>query len=106
MRLTWCDEARVTEFYPAERCTFRFLLKRCFVSGVNLVHFELRGRSRGTRAVVLARTLYRLVGSLFLLPVAACRGRVAGAKMGLRLTLQVGRVWGLCGGRYEQYGSD
>ena len=105
-RLTWCDEARVTEFYPAERCTFRFLVKRCFASGVNLVHFELRGRSRGTRAGVLARTLYRLAGSVILLPVAACRGRVAGAKMGLRLALQVGRVWGLCGRRHEQYGSE
>ncbi len=106
VRLTWCDEARVTEFYSAERCTFRFLLKRCFASGVSLVHFDLRRRSRGTRAVVLVRTLYRLAGSLVLFPIAACRGRVAGAKMGLRLTRQVGRVWGLCGGRYEQYGSD
>jgi succinoglycan biosynthesis protein ExoM len=106
VRLAWCNEARVTEFYGPERCTFRFLMRRYFASGVNLVHFELRGRGFGNRLRVLARTLWRLAGSVVLMPVWACRGRVPAAQMFLRFVLQVGRVWGLFGNRHEQYGGE
>jgi hypothetical protein len=96
----WCDEARVDEWLPAERLRPAWLLRRAFRAGSAL------GRIRRRRPVwpaALPHALAALASALVLLPPAAAMGRAHRLRSAMRVCGAAGRVFGLLGGRYEEY---
>jgi succinoglycan biosynthesis protein ExoM len=93
----WCDEAIVTEIVPPANHRLGWLARRAFNGGV--VSARLAAPSaRGLRiARGTARTLLGLAFAAASLPVAALRGRCAGARLWLRACVQAGHLrvlWG------------
>ncbi|HXV37005.1 MAG TPA: glycosyltransferase [Myxococcota bacterium] len=102
-RFLWCDEARVTEFVPPERCRFAFLAQRAFRGGCVFTRLARSG-TRADSAVRALRAVAAAGGLAALLPFAALAGRRPLARAALRICTQAGHLWTLLGRSYEEYG--
>jgi glycosyltransferase involved in cell wall biosynthesis len=96
----WCDEARVDEWLPAERLRPAWLLRRAFRAGSALGRIR---RRRPAWPAALPHALAALASALVLLPPAAAMGRAHRLRSAMRVCGAAGRVFGLLGGRYEEY---
>ncbi len=103
-RFEWCDEAVVTDHVPASRHRPGWLVQRAFRGGVVTTRLERRWRSgiaadfeRGARA------LAGIAVCAAWLPLAACAGRPRATRALMRAAVQVGHLWALLGGGYEEY---
>lgn len=97
-RFVWCDEALVDEIVPPERHRASYLSRRALEGASAWSHIQLR-RSGSPWVLHLAAGLARAGAALLWLPVAACGGRRRGFSAWLRLCTQLGRLYGLFGGR-------
>jgi glycosyltransferase involved in cell wall biosynthesis len=99
-RLSWCDEARVTELVPPERQRMGWLARRAFRAG--RIHTRLERRRRSGAAADLCRglrALAALAALVLALPGAVLCGRRVAARLGLRALLQAGHLRALTEGR-------
>jgi glycosyltransferase involved in cell wall biosynthesis len=88
----WCDEAIVTEIVPPANHRLGWLGRRAFNGGVVSARLAAP-RAPGMRvARGAARTLLALALAAAALPVAALRGRCAGAQLWLRACVQAGHL--------------
>lgn len=101
-RLSWCDEARVTERVPAERHRLAWLARRAFRGGV--VHTRIaRESGEGSPAWSALRAAAGLVAFGLATPLALLGGRAAAARVGLRACVQAGHLWAHARRPYEEY---
>ncbi len=101
----WNDEAVVTESIPAARHRLAWLTQRAFRGGVVTTRLERRWQPGvGADLGRGARALGGLATFGAALPLAAVQGRPAAAGALLRAATQVGHLWALLGGGYEEYG--
>jgi succinoglycan biosynthesis protein ExoM len=101
--LRWCQEACVEEWVSPERLRAGWLLRRAFRAGCAHGRITRRSMQAGTTLVALARALSVGVAALALLPCAALRGGESRQRAAMRVWGAAGRIWGLLGGRYEEY---
>jgi hypothetical protein len=102
-RFGFCAEARVVDMIPPERHTFRWLAKRAFRGGFVFTRLECSRRPVMTHLVRLPKALAASVVLATLLPLALLGGRVAAARLALRLCTQVGHLYSLMNGHFEEY---
>jgi succinoglycan biosynthesis protein ExoM len=98
--LRWCEPARVTEWVPPERLRAGWLLRRAFRAGS--AHGRIARRSGGALRA-LPRALAACVAAALLAPLAALRGPLPRLRAAMRACGAAGRIFGLLGGRYEEY---
>jgi len=102
--LHWADSAVVKEWVPARRATARWLVRRQFRVGNALASIEGeldRGWLRSLRR--FARACYRLIHGFAVLPRASLRGKVEYVRACQDIASDLGRLWGMFGGRYQEY---
>lgn len=101
-RLCWADRAVATEWVPAVRANARWLIRRQLRVGNALafIESELEPERRLRR---WARTCRDIVRTTLSLPGARLRGQVSWVRARQRLAQGLGMLWGLFGGRIEEY---
>jgi succinoglycan biosynthesis protein ExoM len=100
--LRWCQEACVWEWVPPERLRARWLLRRAFRAGCAHGRITRRAAQAGA-GTALPRAVAVCVAAVALLPFAALRGAERRLRAAMRVCGAAGRVWGLLGGRFEEY---
>lgn len=101
-RIAWVEDAVAWEWYPPERVTFRWILRRSYRLGTNAARAEaavgLGGRVAllGRAARYAARGLVRAATGLLDPPVAFARA-------GWDLARAAGLAVGAAGGRFDEY---
>jgi succinoglycan biosynthesis protein ExoM len=103
VRLRWCDDARVDEFVPPERRTFRWLARRAFGGAYAWACIEGGGLSSAGRAAHGVQAAAAMLAFGAFTPLALCAGRRRAARVALRVFVQAGKLWAWLGGRHRGF---
>jgi len=100
----WCDEAETFEYYPAQRLNLRWLVQRAFRGGYTYTLIKRKHRPRVYQQIAgLLKSGGGVLAFTLMLPLEIVRGRKYAAKRLLRISVQLGHIWGHVNGRYEEY---
>ncbi|MEE9254998.1 MAG: glycosyltransferase, partial [Pseudomonadales bacterium] len=103
-RFVWCDEAQVVEFIPPGRHCLGWLTQRSFRGGYVYARLKYGSSTAGFFVGLLRVAVLLSAFSILLLP-AIVAGRRNFSRLWLRVCVQVGMLWSLFGGTYQEYGN-